>query len=125
MAQSILTNNHISIRKGFFGFGQSVLYTPTNSIVDIITDEYAQEQGERLRRLLTLSPSKLAEELHSSPAPRPTAVGPYRLEACISRDGQFTALQLFRYAGMDFEAVSAFVCVEGNEAGLMAQLIRN
>lgn len=122
IAKAVVSNPNISIQNAFFGLVQRVVYTPTQSPVDIITEEYTPEQGERLRRLLSLSPAKMSEELSKGQKPQSTSVGPYRLEVCLSRDRRFAAMQLFRYAGIDFESVSDYRCLVGEEAAVIAQL---
>ena len=87
MAAAVSACNNVSIKKSLFS--TKVLYTPTMSPVKVIVQEYAPADGERLERLLRLSPDKMASEIAQKGKPAATPVGHYRLEVCLSDDHQF------------------------------------
>ena len=123
MAAAVSLYEHISISKSFFGLSQKMVYTPTNSPVRIIINEYAPTEGERLEHLLSLPIVEMEAELKAKGKPASTAIGHYRLECCLSEDLQFCALQLFRFA--DFKNIPALAprFFEGNDAEIVANLI--
>ena len=96
---------------------------PTASAVKVIVQEYAPADGERLERLLSLSPDKMAAEIAQKGKPTPAAIGHFRLEACLSTDRQFCALQLFRFADFRNNAVIEPRFYEGKDAEAAAQLL--
>ena len=52
-----------------------------------------------------------------------TAVGPLRMEALRSKDGQFCAVQLFRFGDFKYHAVSEWISSEGSDAAVLAEVI--
>ncbi len=106
MAAAVSSYKHISIKKSLFGLIQKAIYTPTNSPVKALTYDYSPLEGEHLEDLLSLPLDEMAKKLVLQGKPKPAPIGHFRLEACISEDHQFCALQLFRY--VDFKYVPAF-----------------
>lgn len=123
MAAAVSANHHIEIQKSLFGLSQKAVYVPTQSPVKAIVNEYAPADGERLERLLDLPLDKLATTLASKGAPKPVPIGHFRLEACLSDDCQFCALQLLRF--VDFKYSPAFESrfYEGKDAETIAKLL--
>ena len=97
MADAVFSKNYIRIDNSFFGLSQKIVYVPTGSPVKVVKLEYSREEGERLEKLLSLPVNKLEAELASKGKPTTTAVGNYQLQACVSDDRQFCAVQLFRF----------------------------
>ena len=120
MAAAVSAYKNIEIKKSLFS--TKVVYTPTMSPVKIIVLEYAPAEGERLERLLSLSPDKMAAEIAQKGKPAPAAIGHFRLEACQSADGRFCALQLFRFADFNNNAVIEPRFYEGKDAENVATL---
>ena len=121
MAAALSFNEHIEIKKSLFS--QKAIYAPTSSPLYIHVAEYTPTEGEHLERLLRLPLSQLADELKAKGTPRSAAVGQYRLEAAVSSDGRFTALQLFRFNNFNYSAASDLLTAEGNDAQLLAAVI--
>ena len=121
MAAAVSAHTNISIKKSLFS--TKALYTPTMSPVKVIVQEYAPADGERLERLLRLSPDKMAGEIAQKGKPAATPVGHYRLEVCLSDDHQFCALQLFRFADFQNAPVTDPLFYEGKDVEAIAQLI--
>ena len=122
MAAALSANNRISIKKSLFGLRLSAQYEPTQSPLKVIVQAYAPADGEKLLRLLDLPAEKLQSELRKNGAPKPAPIGHFQLEACLSEDHQFCALQLFRFVDFKYSPVSEFRCYEGAEAEIMAKL---
>ena len=122
MAAAVSAYQHIEIKKSLFGLSQKAVYVPTQSPVKANVYEYAPADGERMERLLCLPLDKMALELKAKGAPKPAAIGHFRLEVCLSDDHQFCALQLFRF--VDFKYNPAFEprFFEGKDAETIAQL---
>lgn len=123
MAAAVSSYRNISIKSGLFGLSKKAVYTPTDSPVKIIINDYAPAEGERLERLLELSLDKLANELSTKGKPTPAAIGHYRLEFCLSDDHQFCALQLFRFVDFKNSPVFEPRFYEGTDAGIIASLV--
>ena len=123
MAAAVSSYEHISIKSGLFGLSKKAVYTPTNSSVKVIINDYSPAEGERLERLLELPLDKLANELSTKGKPTPAAIGHYRLEFCLSEDHQFCALQLFRFVDFKNNPVFEPRFYEGQDAGIIASLV--
>lgn len=121
MAEAIANCQHIVVKKSLFS--HKVVYQPTGSDVEVIVNEYSQAEGDRLERLMHLPLDKMAAELKQNGRPKSTAVGPLRMEALRSKDGQFCAVQLFRFGDFKYHAVSEWISSEGSDAAVLAEVI--
>ncbi|MBQ7986936.1 MAG: hypothetical protein IJ253_00290 [Bacteroidaceae bacterium] len=122
MAAAVSSKNYIHISESFFGWIQKVIYVPTGSRVKVITQEYSTAEGARLEKLLSLPLDKVEADLAAKGQPAPTAVGNYRLEACVSDDRQFCAVQLFRFSDLMYHPLDEPCFFEGEAAATIARL---
>ena len=123
MADAVFSKRYIRIQNSFFGLSQKVIYAPTESRVKAIIQEYSTDEGRNLEKLLSLPLEKLANVLASTSIPAPTAVGNYQLQACVSDDHEFCAVQLFRFADLMYHPLSDPLFCEGQVAKALAKLI--
>lgn len=123
MAKAVFAKSYISIKESFFGLCQKVIYAPTGSRVKAICQEYSAEDGLRLEQLLSLPCEKMEAELASEGKPTPTAVGNYQMQACVSDDRQFCAVQLFRFYEFVYHPLGEPRFFEGKEAETISKLI--
>lgn len=121
MAYAVSVHQHITIRESFFF--TKVIYTPTQSPVHVIIKEYSPVEGNRLIGLLSLPADKVSTEIQLKGKPASSSNGHYRLEACLSEDRQFCALQVFRYSDFMYNAVCESLFYEGNDAMIIAQIL--
>lgn len=124
MAPALSQNQHISFKSSFFGLCQKAVYEPTQSALKSDIREYTPTDGERLERLLALPLDKLNKALEEQSAPASVPIGQYCLETCVSADGQFAAVQLFRFSDFSYKPVSDFVAWEGKDAAIVKKLVR-
>lgn len=123
MADAISSKSCIRIQNSFFGLCQKITYVPTGSRVKVITQEYSREEGEHLERLLAMPATNLETELASKGKPATTAVGHYRLQACVSDDRLFCAVQLFCFFDLMYHPLGDPRFFEGKEAKAVSKLI--
>lgn len=123
MAKAVFAKSYISINKSFFGLCQKVIYTPTNSQVKAVIQEYSADEGVRLEQLLSLPTDKLESELASKGKPVITSVGNYQIQACVSDDRQFCAVQLFRFYEFVYHPLGEPRFFEGKEAETISKII--
>lgn len=123
MADAVFSKNYIRIDNSFFGLCQKVVYVPTGSRVKVVKQEYRREEGERLERLLAMPIANLETELASKDKPMPTAVGYYRLQACVSDDRRFCAVQLFSFYNLMYHPLGGPRFFEGRDAEVISKLI--
>ncbi len=121
MASALSSKSYIRISNSFFGLSQKVVYVPTGSPVKVLTQEYSSEEGGRLEKLLSMPLGKLKAELASKGKPAATAVGNYQLQACVSDDRQFCAVQLFRFADLMYHPLAEPQFFEGEAAAAIAR----
>ena len=123
MAKAVFAKSYISIKKSFFGLCQKVIYTPTNSQVKAVIQEYSADEGVRLEQLLSLPTDKLEAELASKGKPVITSAGNCQLQACVSDDRQFCAVQLFRFYEFVYHPLGEPRFFEGKEAETISKII--
>ncbi|MBQ9466584.1 MAG: hypothetical protein IJU62_06385 [Muribaculaceae bacterium] len=121
MAAAISSRSDIIIKKSWFT--TKAVYTPTQSVVKVHVLEYNPTEGSRLEHLLSLSPSKMAAELRQKGKPVPAAIGNYRLELCLSEDGRFGALQLFRFGDLRNNPICEPRFYAGEDVQCIAQIL--
>lgn len=123
MAPAISSLSCIDVKSSFFGLCQKVIYTPTGSPVQPLMQEYAPDMGERLHQILKKPLEAWNTELRSKGKPQPTAIGKFRLEACLSDDGQFCALQLLVFGDTYYEPIMEPLIFQGAEAVAASSII--
>lgn len=121
MAYAVSTHPHITVKKSFFS--SKFIYAPTGSPVRAIIHEYTPTEGDYLISLLSLPLDKLPDELRRKGKPTPGSNGHYHLEACLSDDRQFCALQVFRYGDFRYNAIGEPHFYEGDDAKAVAQVL--
>ena len=122
MAAAVSSHPHIEVKKSCFGLSSKLVYTLTQSPVKVSVYDYAPADGERVERLLNLSPEKLEQELSEKGAPKTAPVGHFRLEVCLSEDRKFCALQLFRFVDFSYTAASEARFYEGKNVETIVKL---
>lgn len=123
IAEAVSSHPSIIIRHSFFGLFQTVIYEPSGSPVKIVVQDYSPIDGERLEKLLSLPIERLKSELETKGKPSSTAIGNFRLEACLSRDRLFCALQLFRFVNFSYIPVTEPLFFEKEAAETIVKLI--
>ena len=116
MGKTICADSRIGISSSMLGLRTTVTYLPTNSVADVKTLEYSAADGDKLKNVLESKPLKT--DFH----PQPTVNGNYMAEVCLSRDHAFCAVQLLRFAQLNYEPVGEVHIFEGDEARAAAQL---
>jgi len=123
MAAAVASQSYIDIRSTLFGLCRKIIYTPTQSPVRPMMQEYSPASGDQLQRLLKLPVEKWAAEMKAHGKPQPTAIGKFRLEACLSDDRQFCAVQLTCFGDTYYEPVTEPIFFQGDEAKLAAAIL--
>ena len=123
IAPAVSAHQNIYVKQGFLGFGTKVYYRPTLSLVDCTRKYYTISSGNEIHQFLLKfqNDPRIAEKTHLSLQYDPN--GNYCLETCIARDGQFAALQLFRYSDLAYNAVTDIKIYEGKEAELLRHVL--
>ncbi|MBO5632695.1 MAG: hypothetical protein J5965_26885 [Aeriscardovia sp.] len=122
MWKTICNDTRFSVSKSFFGLKTTIVYLPTNSVIDGRTVDYLPSDGERVRKILTSPKETLAEAIGDF-RPEYAANGNYVAEVCESRDDAFIAVQLFQYSQLRYDAVTEPVIFTGDETQLLKQIL--
>lgn len=120
MAAAVSACNNITIKKSFLS--TKVLYAPTQSPVRVVISEYSPSEGERVQRLLEMTPEKMAADIAQKGKPTTGANGNFRLEACVSDDRQFCAIQLFRYVDFIYQPLFEPRILQGKDAECITKI---
>lgn len=122
MAAAVSTHEHITIKKSLFS--KKAIYTPSQSPIKVIVQDYTPIEGDQLEHLLNLPLNKMDALIDQKGKPQTTPIGHYRLEVCLSEDHQFCALQLFCFADFTYHPVFDARFYEGEDVKTIAKLIQ-
>lgn len=115
MCADVLALPEIEVKKSLFGLKTTVLYTPTHSPVKVRLGEYTPEMGKRWELLLNAEPD-VAVELLKKYDFTSTHMGTYRVDACISDDKQFAAVQLLHFVDFNYHPITEMRVFQGDAA---------
>lgn len=117
-----MAHPEISVKKSLFGLKTSAVYTPTGSSLQVKVKEYSPETGSKLEHILQSDPEAVPELIaHNDLAA--ASLGQVRLEACISADKQFAAVQLLHYAQLSYAPTTEMIVFKGKAAEAIASIL--
>ena len=122
MAGAFSALPQISIKKSFFGLKTNIIYTTTQSSIQIIQEEYDTTNGKLIVNLLLCSQEKLVAEAGKQNIAK-ASIGKMRLDVCISEDKQFIAAQLLQFVDLNYVPITDMKVFEGKAAEAFAQAI--
>ncbi len=123
MGRALASDPRISTTSTFFGLSHTSVYVPTGSKVGTYTFEYPAEREAKIENLLGLTGDALAHAAADIKTLRSDTLGNLRLEACVSADHKFAALQLFRYSNFEATPLSRLAVYEDADAATIASLL--
>lgn len=115
MCADVMALPEIAVKKTCFGLKTTITYVPTNSPVKVKQGEYSAEMGKRWELLLNVE-QDVALELLKKYNFIPTSIGNFRVDACISEDKQFAAIQLLHFADFDYQPATGVKIFKGKAA---------
>ena len=123
IAPTVANYPRISIKTSLLGLRTKIYYNPTQTEVDCIRNYYTMSSGCAIQQfLLKFQHDPLCAENAKLPIELDDN-GCFCLEACSSRDGQFIAIQLFRYNQLAYNSVCEIKIFEGKEAILLKKAL--
>ncbi len=122
MAPALLSREDINVKSSFFGLTEKAVYTPTGSSLRVVTRDYQPETLARLERILDAG-ERMAE-VAAGENVQAVPVGNVRIEACISADRAFAAVQLLRFSNYLYRPVGEPRFYTGAEASMVATLLK-
>ena len=123
MAKALSSHPHVTIKRVFFSFIQRAIYQPTLSTIDVHIQDYTSEMGAKWEKILNTPEAQLKEVIKQVGEIQKADISNMRLEACISRDRQFLALQLFRFVDFQYHPMTEARFFEGEQVKLFESLL--
>lgn len=123
MAETICNNPNIKISKGFLGIGSNAIYTPTNSKLNALINYYSSEDAQAFVKLIKMAEGEVMNQAKKMTPPTKLSISNYRLEACVTDDKQFVAIQVLSYADFRNTPICDLKYFEGEAAQAIAALL--
>lgn len=121
MGADVMALDVIEVKKGFLGMSTKLIYKPTNSTVKVKVNEYSVEDGKKLENILNTEPENIEAAIQNFPVSS-IGMGNVKLDACISDDEQFAAVQLLSFKDFNYQPMSKVRVYTGKAAKAIAQL---
>ena len=116
MADELLANPNISVRKSFFGLQTNYIYNPTGGKIKVVQTNYNPGDGDAVKHLLSLGIEGLKKNLRGKGLPEPIAIGNMQLNICYTEDSQFLAIQMEQFVDYSYRPTTNLVVAEGEDA---------
>lgn len=123
IAAAVAKNPHIFVKKSLWGLKTKVYYQPSYAEVDSVRRFYTMSSGSAIKRFLDEYSEGKCSGKKKTITIEYDDNGNYCLEMCSSRDGEFVAVQLFRYSDLSYNPVSDIVMYEGDRAHVLKRAI--
>lgn len=121
MGEDVMALNDVQVKKGFMGWSVKLIYKPTQSKIQIKEKEYTAEDGKKLQNILTAAPAEVETAISKFPVSA-ISMGNFKLQACLSDDSQFAALQLLAYKDFSYKPVTEMKVYTGRTAEVFSRL---
>jgi len=116
MAHEVARHPQLVTCNGFLGWGQKVVYRPTESPVESYSNYYSMEDAEKVRDLINCTDPSFDTQLGSCHDLPLKEFSTFRLDLCISHDSQFIAMQLNHVAEGKITHITPIRYFEGSQA---------
>ena len=121
MGEDVMALNDVQVKKGFMGWSVKLIYKPTQSKIQIKEKENTAEDGKKLENILTAAPAEVETAISKFPVSA-ISMGNFKLQACLSDDSQFAALQLLAYKDFGYKPVTDMKVYTGRTAEVFSRL---
>ena len=122
MAQELLSHNNINVVSTMFGLSKKLVYAPTGATVKVHKYNYNPEAAAHLERVIESDGKGLAAAVKACRVTK-QEIGNIELDACVSTDKQFVALQLLQFSDYTYHPITRVAFYEGEEAQLVASIL--
>lgn len=116
MTDELLANQHISVRKSFFGLVTNYIYNPTGGKIKVVQKNYNPGNGDTIKRMLNLGIDGLKKGIKDKGLPEPIAIGNMQLNICYTQDFNFLAMQMEQFVDYLYKPTTDIVIAEGDDA---------
>lgn len=121
MWNDICADTRVCISKSWFGLKTVVKCATTGSVIEPKKVQLNQQDGDRLQRILRASSENLTQAVEDFHL-KESYNGHYLLEARVSKDKTYVAMQLLQFKNFDYEAVTTVFIYEGDEAKVISRI---
>ncbi|MBR1877912.1 MAG: hypothetical protein IJ814_02775 [Paludibacteraceae bacterium] len=121
LRELVAQNEHIEIRKAFFGLVKQPVYKPTGSKLKFTDKYYGPALRSQLEELFTLSEAALVKRAADGKW-QEKVNGNLLLETALSADRQFAAIRLMQYGTIDYRPATDVRFLTGDAAKAVAKL---
>jgi len=122
MAQELLSHNNLKVVSSMFGLTKKLLYTVTGSPVKVVRNNYNPEAVSHLMRVIESDSHGLSAAVKACRVTK-MEVGNIELDACVSQDKRFVAMQLLQFGDYMYRPISKVAFFEGDDAELVSQIL--
>lgn len=123
MAQAIFANENISVEKAFFGLKTKLTYKPTGCSIEPKDYDFAPDMGEKMLKVIKAPAGKLEAAVANAGKIATTPIGHFHLEVCQTTDGQWAAMQMFRFQDFKLQPETDIIYLEGKDVQLIMGLL--
>ena len=94
MAEEVANHPMIAKENHLFGLLHDVVYKPTESKMESFSNYYKESDAQLFKNLIECKSDQLESTVNSLKDAYCTDDSSFRLDLCVSKDGQFIAMQL-------------------------------
>lgn len=122
MAQELLSHNNLQVVSSLFGLSRKLVYAPTGATVNVKKINYDHDAVAHLQRVIDSDGKELNAAVKACRIHK-QEIGNIELDACISTDKQFVALQMLQFIDYTYQPISKTAFYEGEQAQLVATIL--
>ena len=122
MSAELLSRQDLKVASPMLGLSKKLVYTPTGATVKVNKYNYNPEAVAHLQRIIESDSKGLAAAVKACRVTH-LEIGNIELDACVSTDKQFVALQLLHFIDYTYQPISQVAFYEGEQAQLVASIL--
>lgn len=123
MAPELLSHQNLRVVSSMMGLSKKLVYITTGATVRATKYNYNADAVPQLERIIESDGKGLAAAIKSCRASS-VEIGNIELDACVSADKQFVALQLLQFSDYTYHPISKVAVFEGEQAALVASILK-
>jgi len=122
MSAELLSRNDLRIVSTMLGLSKKLVYVTTGATVAAKKYNFNPEAVTHLQRVIESSGKELTAAVKACRVHQ-QEIGNIELDACISTDKRFVALQLLQFSDYTYHPISKVAFYEGDQAQLVASIL--
>ncbi len=122
MSDELLSRKDLSVTSSMLGLSKKLVYSTTGATVNVKKYNFNSEAVAHLQRVIESDGKGLAAAVKACRVQK-LEIGNIELDACISTDKQFVALQLLQFIDYTYQSISKVAFYEGDQAQLVASIL--